>query len=119
MLGLGDAPHRFDEGRPGALLHAQRLPAGRRDPVVAAAALRGLFDPSAPDEAPRLEAIEQRIERGDVEGERAAGPRLDQLADLVAMAGPVLDEGQDEQLRRPLLELPVERSHMFHYDILV
>src|SRR6266850_5469625 len=98
MLGPRDPVHRLDERRPGALLPAEHLPPRGRQLVVAAAALRRLLDPATLDEPPRLEAIEKGIERGDVEAERAARPRLDELADLVAVAGALLDEREDEKL---------------------
>jgi hypothetical protein len=92
MLGLGDPSHRLDERRPGALLHAEHLSAGGREAVIPAAPLRRLLDPAAFEQAACLEAIQKGIEGGDVEAQRAAGSRLDELPDLVAVAGSVLDE---------------------------
>ena len=67
-----------------------------------------------------LEAIQERVERCDAEGEDAAGPRFDQLAELVAMARLRLDEREDQQFRAAFLELAiVHRSlHMSHCNIL-
>ena len=76
-----------DEVLPAAALRGEDLAPDRRQPVVAAAALAGLLDPLPLDPAALLEAVEERVERGDVVAQRAAGARLDQLADLVAVPG--------------------------------
>src|SRR3954467_13969593 len=72
MLRLRDSMHRLDERGPGAAANAQRLPARRREAVVAAPALRGLLDPAPLEQALCLQAIEQRIEGRDVEPQGAA-----------------------------------------------
>src|ERR1051325_6610731 len=102
-----DAPSdRLDEGPPAPPLCGERLPALRGEPVVAAAALAGLLHPAAGDHAALLEAVEQRVERGDVEAEDAAGAGLDQLPQLVAVAGLVLQQGEDQELGAALLPDP-------------
>lgn len=53
----------------------------------------------------RLEAVEQRVERRDVEFEQAVGALLDQLADLVAVPGAVLDQRQHQELGAALLHV--------------
>src|SRR5207247_9776045 len=92
-----------------------------RQPVVTPSALARLFDPSALNPPAFLEAIQERVERRDAEGEDAAGPRFDQLAELVAMARLRLDEREDQQFRAAFLELAiVHRSlHMSHCNILL
>ena len=66
MFDPRDAIDRLREGLPDRSLAHQRAAPARRQPIVAAAALPGLFDPSPFDQALRFEAIERRIERGDV-----------------------------------------------------
>src|SRR5262245_8627347 len=94
MLGLRDAAHGLDERRPGAPLHPEHLPAARREAVIAATPLRGLLDPAALEEAAAFQAIQQGIQRRDVEAQGSARTCLDELADLVAVPGAVLDEGE-------------------------
>ena len=59
--------HGVDEGLPRFALLQQHAPALGGEAVVPPAALAGLLDPLALQPAPFLEAVEQRIERGDVE----------------------------------------------------
>src|SRR6185436_16530169 len=92
MVDSGDLVDRGDEGAPPGPLPGQDLPARRGEPIVPAAPLAGLLDP-----APLFEPVEQGIERRGVEPEGALGLTGDQLADLVAVAGLVLEEGEDDQ----------------------
>src|SRR5262249_62043945 len=78
--GIGVAP--LDDRAPGAALRRKPGGARRRQPVVAAPALAGFFDPAALDPAALFEAVEQRIQRSDTELEGAARPRPDQLAQV-------------------------------------
>jgi hypothetical protein len=55
-----------------------------------------------------LEPVEQRIERGCLEADLPSRALVDQLADLITMAGPVLDQRQDEELGAAFLELAIE-----------
>src|SRR4051812_25925729 len=105
MLGLRDPAHRLDERAPRPPPRAQRLSARRGEAVVAPPPLRGLLDPTPFQEALRLEPVEEGIERGDVEPKGAVGAGLDELADLIAVARPLLDQGEDQELRGSLLEL--------------
>src|SRR5262249_47449083 len=106
-----------DEGLPGAALPRQHLLAGAGDPVVAPAPLPGLLDPFALQPAALLETVEERVQRGDVEADHAAGAGGDELRDLVAVARAGLDEREDEQLGAALLQLSV--SNRWHSDILM
>ena len=63
----GDLAERRDEAGPVLALRGEHLPAGLGDPVVAAPPLAGLLDPAAADPAPRFEAIERGVERGQRE----------------------------------------------------
>ena len=77
---------RRDEDAPARALRGQDAAAFARQPVVAAPALAGLLDPAALDPATALEAVEQRVERGDVKSNSAARALLDKFADFVAVA---------------------------------
>src|SRR5262245_59662208 len=100
-----DPADRVGELAPGVALRLQHLLSGRRQPVVAAAALTRPLDPAALDPAALLEAIQQRIQRRDAELQHTARARFDQLAEVVAVARLILDERQDEQLGASLLQL--------------
>src|SRR6185369_17485018 len=108
MVDSCDAVDRFGKRPPGITLRGQHRGAGRRQAVVAPAALAGFFDPAAEDPAALFEAIEERIERRDAELEHPFGACLDQLAEVVAVPGLILDEREDQQLRAALLELTIE-----------
>src|SRR5690349_5788884 len=90
-----------------SLAHERAAPAGRQT-VVSAPPLPGFLHPASLDHALRFEAIECRIERGDVERDRSVGSLFDLLADLVAVAFPLFEERQDEQFRATPLQLPLE-----------
>src|SRR5262245_27524254 len=110
MLASGDAAHALDERRPRLSLCGQHAAAFDRHLIEAAAALVGLFDPGALDPATLFESIEQGVERIDVEGQRAAGPGVDQLAQLVAVPRPRVEQREDEQFGGAALELAIERA---------
>src|SRR5215510_3799370 len=82
-----DALNSVNECCPGLALSSQHPPALRRDFVEAAASLVGLFDPGALDPATLLKAIEQGIEGVNVKRDLAAGARVDQFTQLIAVAG--------------------------------
>ena len=84
-------------------------PAPRRGQAVEAAApLASLFDPSPLQPSALFQAIEQGIERGDVELELSVRALLDQLADFVAVPGPRFEDRQDDELGGSLLQLAIE-----------
>src|SRR5262245_24811286 len=120
MFDSCDAVDRLDELAPRAALRRQHGGAGRRQPVVAAPALAGLLDPAALDPPALFEAIEQRIERRRAESEHAARSRFDQLAEVVAVAGLILDQREDEELGAALFQLAIEHARLYilHSDIL-
>src|SRR5687768_5021397 len=108
MLASGDESHGLDERLPGLQLRGEHpAPLGRHG-VEPAAPLARLLDPAALDPATLLEAVEQRVQRVDVERQVAAGARVDELAQLVAVAGPGVEQREDEQLRRASLQLAIE-----------
>src|SRR5262245_12448076 len=100
MVHSRDPPDRLDERLPGIPLGGQDAPAFPGQSIEAPPALARLLHPAPPDPAPLLQPVEEGIERGNVEAEAAPRAGLDQLADLVAVPGPALDQRQDQQLRR-------------------
>src|ERR1041384_7786554 len=109
----------LDEGAPAPPLGGEDLPALRGEPVVAAAALAGLLHPAAGDHAAPPEPVEQRGERRDGEAGDPAGARVDQLAQLVAVAGLVLEQREDQELGAALLPVRVrhQEPHMWQCNI--
>src|SRR5213594_4463457 len=113
MFHPGDAADGQDEFAPRVALRCQDVGAHGRQPVVAAAALPRLLDPSPQDPAALLEAVEQRIQRGHAELEDATRPRLDQLAEVVAVPRLILEERENQQLGAALLELAIEHAVLY------
>ena len=80
--------------------------------------MRGLLDPSALDQPALLEAIEQWVERGHAEAERAARSRVDEFGDLISMTRVILELGENEQLGGALLPFAVVVwRHILDYNI--
>src|SRR5689334_8981328 len=88
---------------PALALRLERGAARGREAVEALAPLARFFHPAADDPAALFHAIEQGIERRDIEREHAVGARLDELLQLVAVSRLSLQERQDEELRAPFL----------------
>src|SRR5262252_6455128 len=106
---------RVDELTPGAALLGQRSPASGRKPVVAAAALARLLDPTAFDQLLPFEPVKHGIKRGDVELKAAVGLGLDLFGKLIAVPGPCFEQRQEDQFGAPFLELAcggIGCSHM-------
>src|SRR5439155_18493783 len=97
-----DADERGDEGVPGRAALGEDAASFGRDVVVTAPPLARFLHPATLDQPPPLEPVQQRIERRGMELEDAVGPLLDQLGDLVPMAGALLEEGEDEHLSAAL-----------------
>src|SRR5688572_5533175 len=108
MLDPRDEPDRLDEALPRLALARERAPPVGGERVEAAPPLPRLLDPAPLQPATLLEAVEQWVQRGDVELEQPLRPRLDELADLVTVTRTVLDDREDDQLRGAFLELAVE-----------
>src|SRR5437868_1589581 len=89
---------RTEKVVPHTPLLAQRAPPGGGQFVIPAPPLPGALDPAPFDQAAVLEPIEGGVEGGDVEVDGAVGAAGDQLADLVAVPLPLLEQRQDEQL---------------------
>src|SRR5262245_40511966 len=102
--------HRLDERVPRFALTLQHPPSVGRELVEPPPAFAGLLDPGAFDPAALLEPVEQRIERVDVKHETAGRTGVDERCQLVAMARPGFEKGQEQQLSRAFLELAVQGS---------
>src|SRR5262245_33166982 len=120
MADLDDAVDGGGEALPALALLGEDAPAGGGDAVVAAPALAGLLDPPSLEPAALFQLVEERIEGGDLETDGAVGLALGHLADLVAVARPLLEQGEDDQLGAALLQLAVEDPgvHVLHQHIL-
>src|SRR5262245_59327951 len=112
MFVSGDAPHGLDECCPRLPLLSEHASPFSRDLVEPAATLLRLLDPNTLDPATLLEAIEQGIKGIDVECQMAAGTCVDQFAQLVAVTGPGVEQGEDEQLGGSPFQLAVERARV-------
>src|SRR6266545_762369 len=106
---------REKERVPDAALLREHLTARGGQPVVAPAALASAFDPAAFDEALVFEPIQGRIERRGVERDGAAGSFLNQPADVVPVPLPLVEQREDQHLRAPSLQFPLQqrRAHMW------
>src|SRR6266545_4508428 len=110
--GMFDSCDSCDEGDeifPTLLLRTERLAPCGRERVIPAAALLGLLHPAAGDPAFGLEPMEQGIERRHVKAQRAAGARLDQLGDVVAVARLIFEQGEDQKFGAALFPILIGR----------
>src|SRR5688572_20744656 len=87
MVGSRDPAHGLDERLPRLDLCAEHAATLGGDFVESAPPFAGLLDPGSLDPASFLEAIQQWIQRIDVERQEPARADVDQFAELVAMAG--------------------------------
>src|SRR5215510_4528307 len=77
---LDDSLDRSHKAVPALTLLGQHAPAVRRDAVIAPPALPRLLDPAPDDPAALFEPVQERVQRRDLEPDRAFGPLLDDLA---------------------------------------
>src|SRR5215213_2587863 len=121
MFDTRNAADRGDELAPATALRRQDLFARGGQAVIAPPPLARLLDPAPLDPAALLQAVEQRVERGDVEAQDAPRAPLDQVADVVAVPRLLFDQRENEQLGAPLLQLAVEhvRPLIWHSHILL
>ena len=94
MLDSRDQADRFHELTPAIALRRQHLLPRGGETIITAATLAGLLHPATANPSPLLEAVKQGIKRSDIEAERAARTQLDQLPDVVSVAGPIFDQGR-------------------------
>ena len=76
----------MDKAFPGAALPGEDAPTFGGEPIKAAPSLSCLFNPLALQPATFLQAIQERIERRDVELHLPARAGLDEAADLVTVS---------------------------------
>src|SRR5581483_718186 len=86
MFHSGNPVYCLNESAPAALLSCQHFLAFRCQFVIATATLSGFLYPSPLYPASLFQAVEQRVERSDVETDNAVGSRFDQFADLVSVS---------------------------------
>src|SRR5690242_677873 len=108
MLPSRDEAHGLDEAVPGLLLLREHTSAGGGQPVEPSPALPRLLHPGPLDPAALFEAVEQGIEGVDVEDEPPVRARFDQLAQLIPMARPVVEQREQQQFCRSLLQLAIQ-----------
>src|ERR1044072_5086714 len=121
MLNSGNAVDRFDKLLPTVALCGQHLPTFGSQAVITTTALARLLDPPPLNPTTAFESIKQRIKRSDIETQPPFGALLDQIPDVIPMPRLVFNEGEDEQLRTPLLQLTGKhlRKLIWHSDILL
>src|SRR5688572_25518082 len=117
MVVSRDQRHGAHEALPGFSLAREHAAAFGCQRVEAPAALPRFLDPLALQPAAFLEPIQQWIQRRGVKLQLAARARPDELADLVAVAWPRLENRQDDELRGALLQLAIERLDRWHSHI--
>src|SRR5438046_6321315 len=84
MTNARHAVQRGEERAPASTLRVEHgLPLGG-NPVEAAPPRAGFLDPAALDQSAPLQPVERRVQRRDVELQRAVRSLIDQLGDLVA-----------------------------------
>src|SRR5262245_15514812 len=108
MVDSRDEAHGVDECFPGVALACENAAALGGKTVEASAALASLLDPLSLKPPTLFQPVEQRIQGRDVKLQLASGTRLDELADLVSMTGARLDDRENDQLRRSLLQFTVQ-----------
>jgi len=96
VLDLRDALDGLDKHLPAVPLGSENLSPLACQAVIPSSPLPALLHPSALQPAPLFQAIEQRIERGHVEAQSAAGALLDEFADFIAVARPSFQQGKDQ-----------------------
>src|SRR6516162_141284 len=103
MLHPGDSAHGSGKLLPLPTLQLEDSLSFRGQPVIPASSLIRFLHPPPLDPTSFFQPVEQRVERGHVKMERASRAHFDELADFVPMSGLVLEEGQNQELRAPLL----------------
>src|SRR5215471_1389011 len=101
----GDRKHKIG---PAIALVLQHFLSFGSEPIVAPSALSVLFDPSPSDEASLFEAVEQWVERGNIEFEETFRALFDQLANLITVAWALLNKREDKQFCTTLLQFSFE-----------
>jgi hypothetical protein len=100
-----DCKHKIG---PAAALVFQHFLSYGSEPIVSASALSLPLDPSPSDEASLFEAVEQWVERGNIEFEEPLRALFDQLANLITVAWALLNKREDKQFCTTLLQFSLE-----------
>src|SRR5579864_6379217 len=108
-----ELPDQLDELPPLFSLRGQHLATLSGDLVVAPPSLAGLLHPPPLNPLTLFELVQGGVQRGKVEGQRAAGTVFDQLRQLVSVAGRLFEQGEHDEFRRALLGF-TDRSHHRH-----
>src|SRR5215471_10914008 len=103
-----DATYGFHECIPGLALLSEHTSSFSRNPVESPASFLGLLDPGTPDPSALLKTVKQWIEGIDVELELAAGTRVDEFAQLIAVPWPRIEQRKNEQLGGSPLQLAIK-----------
>src|SRR5687768_1465951 len=104
----GNTIYRFEKFTPTIPLRFQDPFSFRSQAVIAAAALTRLFDPTSLNPAAFLQAVEQRVQRRDIEAKPSVRALFDQRADVVAMPRLCFEQRKNQQLGTALLQLAIE-----------
>src|SRR3954452_17297298 len=105
MAKPGEAIERGDELAPLVTLVGQGAASKRRQLVEAAAALAGLLDPLPFHQLLALQTVQQRVEGGHVKLQLVFRLGVDELRELVAVAGAPVEESEDDHLGAALLNV--------------
>jgi hypothetical protein len=106
------------EVQPDASLFREHGTSSSGQAVETPSAFSRLLDPAARQEALVLEANQNRIQRSDAEGKTPAGTALDELGQVVAVAGTGFQQGKDQEFGAALLQFSAEYSvHASIYGI--
>src|SRR6185369_1600415 len=121
MFNSRNAVHRLDKLLPTVTLCDQHFLTFGSQAVITTSSLARLLNPTPLNPTTLFESIKQRVKRRDIETQPSLGPLLDQIPDVISMPGLILNERQNQQLRTPLLQLPVQhlRKLIWHSDILL
>jgi hypothetical protein len=98
-------------------LSGELLPAGRCEPVVTAAVLAGVFDPSSGDPPCSLHAIQNRIERGRLKAYSTAGAAFNLRGYFIAVTGTSFELGEDEKFSATIFPRVINWQHISYQNI--
>jgi len=121
MFNPRDSADSADKFPPALALLRKSFLTLRRQTVVTPPSLIGLFDPATMNQAALFEAVEQGIQRSDVEAQAAPGTGFDELPDVVTVARLVLE--QRERISNSALPffhswsmvMPIYVTPTYHY----
>src|SRR6187397_39027 len=103
MFDSDDEVDGLHERAPQAPLVREHFFAGRSQAIEPPATFASLFRPATRNPSALFEAVQEWIERGRVERDRAARTLFDALRNVIPMARTGLDGRQDQQLSAALL----------------